>query len=93
MTRHVLLPLFDDVVVLEPVDKFVREAMRSARKGEWTDLPKLSKGEESRKRVWFVRGGLQSCEPRFPGDGGETLGIVGEPLDGEGFGEEIMYDV
>lgn len=43
MTRHVLLPLFDDVVLVEPVDKFVREAQRSAASGEWRDLPKVGK--------------------------------------------------
>jgi protein N-terminal methyltransferase len=43
VTQHVLLPLFDDVVVLEPVDKFIREAHRSASAGEWRDLPKLGK--------------------------------------------------
>lgn len=43
MTRHVLLPLFDDVIVLEPVDKFIREAYRSAGSGEWRDLPKSRK--------------------------------------------------
>lgn len=43
VTRHVLLPLFEDVVLTEPVDKFVREAHRSAGSGEWRDLPKLGK--------------------------------------------------
>ena len=39
MTRHVLLPLFDDVVLLEPVSKFINEATRAAGAGEWRDLP------------------------------------------------------
>ena len=86
------------MVLLEPVDKFVREAMRSARDGEWTDLSRSSGGKERKKRVWLVRGGLQSCEPRFPGRGGETVGVVGgsdglEAQAGpEGFGQEIVYD-
>ncbi|WWC86522.1 uncharacterized protein L201_001399 [Kwoniella dendrophila CBS 6074] len=41
VSRHVLLPLFDDVVLLEPVEKFVKEGYRSALKGEWRDLPIL----------------------------------------------------
>ncbi|WWD17619.1 hypothetical protein CI109_102060 [Kwoniella shandongensis] len=41
VTRTVLLPLFDDVVLLEPVDKFVREAYRQAATGEWRDLPRV----------------------------------------------------
>lgn len=40
VTRNVLLPLFDDVVLVEPVGKFVHEAHRSAAAGEWRDLPK-----------------------------------------------------
>jgi protein N-terminal methyltransferase len=39
VTRHVLLPLFDDVVLLEPVTNFIDEACRAARAGEWRDLP------------------------------------------------------
>lgn len=39
VTRHVLLPLFDDVVLLEPVEKFVEEARQSASSGQWRDLP------------------------------------------------------
>lgn len=42
MTRHVLLPLFDDVVLLEPVSKFINEATRAAGAGEWRDLPVVS---------------------------------------------------
>ncbi|WVR06113.1 hypothetical protein IAU60_003143 [Kwoniella sp. DSM 27419] len=41
VTRHVLLPLFDDVVLLEPVTKFVHEAYRAASAGEWRDLPRV----------------------------------------------------
>lgn len=39
VTRHTLLPLFDDVVLLEPVEKFITEATRAAGAGEWRDLP------------------------------------------------------
>ncbi|WVQ76967.1 hypothetical protein IAR50_006646 [Cryptococcus sp. DSM 104548] len=39
VTRNVLIPLFDDVVLVEPVGKFVGEAYRSASDGEWRDLP------------------------------------------------------
>ncbi|WVQ82534.1 hypothetical protein IAT38_004663 [Cryptococcus sp. DSM 104549] len=47
VTRHVLLPLFDDVVLVEPVSKFVREAYRSAAAGEWRDLPRLKLDAEA----------------------------------------------
>ena len=104
MTRHVLLPLFDDVVMLEPVGKFLAEAKRSAAHGEWKDLPEdekeeTPKGKNNRgKRVWFVKGGLQSCDPRFPIKGGENEGVVGQAR-GENSGDDhfggtsqMLYD-
>lgn len=36
-----MLPLFDDVVVTEPVEHFVAEAHRAAAAGEWRELPRL----------------------------------------------------
>jgi len=124
VTRNVLLPLFEDVILLEPVQKFVEEAYRSAREGEWRDLPSVLKKEEEGtgrskegterrkemerrledgkrgrgKRIWFVKGGLQDCEPKFPGRGGEGIGVVDEALSGGGggFGQEdgeVVYDV
>lgn len=68
MTRDVLLPLFDDVVLVEPVEKFVVEAQRQA--GEWKDV-------RNGKRVWVIQGGLQTLDPRDPPQGGQSLGVVG----------------
>lgn len=68
MTRDVLLPLFDDVVLVEPVQKFVVEAQRQA--GEWRDV-------KNGKRVWVIQGGLQTLDPANPAGGGESLGVVG----------------
>jgi protein N-terminal methyltransferase len=114
VSRETLLPLFEDVILLEPVDKFVREAYRSALDGEWKDLPKragmqvdgatAAAGSSSSKcrgkRVWFVKAGLQGCDPKHPAQVGESLGVVGEKNGGEeeeGFGGgaegEITYDV
>ena len=50
------------------------------------------------KRVWFVKAGLQGCDPVHPARGGESLGVVGTTAGGEGqkgFGGEgeITYDV
>ncbi|WVQ97289.1 hypothetical protein IAU59_004400 [Kwoniella sp. CBS 9459] len=122
VTRHVLLPLFDDVVLLEPVDKFVREAFRAASAGEWRDIPILSniasasngamseelQEENERrveeynkgrgKRVRIIKRGLQGLDPRYPGQEGEELGVVGESR-GEiasggcgSVGDEVVYD-
>ncbi|OCF32832.1 hypothetical protein I316_05468 [Kwoniella heveanensis BCC8398] len=126
VTRHVLLPLFDDVVLLEPVDKFVKEAYRAASSGEWRDVPVLSSSDSSAgsnnvngaseelqkenkrrvdeynkgrgKRVRIIKRGLQELDPRFPGQEGEELGIVGEPRGGVtsggcgNVGDEVVYD-
>ena len=89
-----LIPLFDDVVLLEPVDGFIAEARRAAGAGEWRELPagpshmsldneemrrrrdEATKGRH--KRVWFVKGGLQGCNPAYPAKGASDLGVVGE---------------
>ncbi|WRT64425.1 uncharacterized protein IL334_001357 [Kwoniella shivajii] len=55
VTRHVLLPLFDDVVLLEPVDKFIREGYRAALDGEWRDLP-ISKSQPNGNDVIELEG-------------------------------------
>lgn len=68
VTRDVLLPLFDDVVLVEPVDKFVRQA--HAQAGRWRDV-------QGGKKVWVIKGGLQTLDPARPAEGGESLGIVG----------------
>jgi len=49
VTREVLLPLFDDVVIVEPVEKFLREGMRAASAGEWRDLPSLRRSNGQTK--------------------------------------------
>lgn len=92
------------MILLEPVKKFVEEAYQTAKDGQWRDLPKrdsASAGGKVKgrgKRVWFVKAGLQGCDPKFPAEGGESLGVVGEGHVGEeeeGFGGEgeITYDV
>ncbi|WWC58892.1 uncharacterized protein I303_101437 [Kwoniella dejecticola CBS 10117] len=76
VTRHVLLPLFDDVVLLEPVDKFVREGYRAASSGEWRDLPSLTaEGDddamkEQKRRLdeqqkWITEGNGKGKRVRF----------------------------
>lgn len=116
VTNNVLLPLFDDVVLVEPVPKFVGEAVQHAKAGQWRDLPSSSaeKADEKNglmggddrsprrgKRVWFVKGGLQGLDPRFPTRRGDDLGVVSSgDIEGEsdGFGdptraEGVCYDV
>ncbi|KAL1408882.1 hypothetical protein Q8F55_005696 [Vanrija albida] len=40
VSNKVLLPLFDDVVLAEPVKHFLDEAERAASAGEWRELPR-----------------------------------------------------
>jgi protein N-terminal methyltransferase len=85
VTRDVLLPLFDDVVLTEPVDKFVREARKSAE--GWRDI--ATRRGEGGKKVWIIKEGLQKLDPARPADQGESLGVVG----GDGKVFEGVYDV
>lgn len=75
VTRDVLLPLFDDVVLTEPVDKFVREARKGAE--GWKDITKSRNRGEGGKRVWVIKEGLQGLDPARPAESGESLGVVG----------------
>lgn len=64
VTNTVLLPLFDDVVVAEPVEHFVEEAYRAAVVGEWREMPRLvgkirdeAEAKENDRRVAEFRKG------------------------------------
>lgn len=41
VTNTVLFPLFDDVVLAEPVAHFISEAHRAAAAGEWREIPRI----------------------------------------------------
>lgn len=57
--------MFDDVVMLEPVQKFVDEAKRSCREGKWKGIEPASASEpaNSTKSVTFMTGPLQDFDP------------------------------
>ena len=109
VTANVLLPLFEDVVLVEPVDKFIRQGYTNATNGLWPHLSSgpVSLGDDDMsgastdrgKRVWFLRGGLQDLDPARPQAKAVELGVVGKSAGGEpaeGFGKpdgEVMYDV
>jgi protein N-terminal methyltransferase len=69
VTRHVLLPLFDDVVLLEPVAKFVSEAHRAAAAGEWRDLPRAGKQPETEEGTEQWKEGQRRVEESQAGRG------------------------
>jgi protein N-terminal methyltransferase len=86
VTSDVLLHLVQDVVLLEPVESFVQEALRrataSARPGAPgapADEPRWKGLASGEKSVTLVRGTLQAFDPArpFAGDGTTVLARVG----------------
>ena len=74
VTSTVLLHLIQDVVLLEPVDHFVQEALArvsapSHMKGDWKGI------DDNARSVIVVQGTLQEFDPRRPVSGSEN-GIV-----------------
>ncbi|KAH8116916.1 methyltransferase domain-containing protein [Phellopilus nigrolimitatus] len=90
VTSTVLLHLIEDVVLLEPVEHFVREAFRrvSASKrdkyaGEWKGV------KDAQKSVTVVQGTLQDFDPRVSPESAKTtvLGRLGySPPEGKSDG-------
>lgn len=82
MTSNVLLPLVQDVVLLEPTPSFISEAIRLS--ASWRGIPDASKS------VTFIQGTLQDFDPRSslplppspdsPSIALENLGRVGYQL-------------
>ncbi|KAG8988739.1 hypothetical protein FRB93_003981 [Tulasnella sp. JGI-2019a] len=72
VTSDVLLHQFDDVVMLEPVSKFVDEAKRVCEAGKWKGITK----DSSTKSVTFLTRALQSFDPVKSAmeQGGERVG-------------------
>ena len=68
---------------MNKTDKEMKRRLDEARKGRG-------------KRIWFVKGGLQGCDPIEPAAGAEDLGVIGENHVGisEGFGGKgvVAYD-
>ncbi|TDL24765.1 hypothetical protein BD410DRAFT_60326 [Rickenella mellea] len=96
VTSSVLLHLVQDVVLVEPVDNFVREALARASatehlSGEWKGLL------DKRKSVTVLQGTLQDFDPSKPitGSNATLLGRVGySPPDSEHQAEdESGFDV
>ncbi|KIP09529.1 hypothetical protein PHLGIDRAFT_102746 [Phlebiopsis gigantea 11061_1 CR5-6] len=83
VTCDVLLHLVSDVLLLEPVEKFVQEAFRRGRASEYGTLVEDSvrsrwKGvQRKEKSVTVVQGTLQAFDLLSPLKGGKLLGRVG----------------
>lgn len=96
VTSTVLLPLFDDVVVAEPVEHFLAEAERAATAGEWREIPRFAKirdeeeAKENNRRIaeWNKGRGKRAFFVRAglqdinPAELGEGT-LIGEAREGE----------
>jgi protein N-terminal methyltransferase len=68
VTKSVLLPLFDDVVLVEPVEKFLKTAYEECLQYQASseNLPILQQWKgmsDNTKSVTFIQGGLQNFDP------------------------------
>ncbi|KAF8509260.1 AdoMet dependent proline di-methyltransferase-domain-containing protein [Gautieria morchelliformis] len=92
VTQTVLLHLFSDVVLLEPVEKFVREAFQNCQDSLGaTELPALKRWKgvsDKSKSVTFLQGALQQFDPIHPENNTIGLGRLG--FDG---GTDTVFDV
>ncbi|KAH8107044.1 alpha-N-methyltransferase NTM1 [Cristinia sonorae] len=82
VTSDVLLHLVHDVVLVEPVDSFVQEAVKRGQEsaeGRTSDPSlKVWKGiQDKNKSVMFYKGTLQAFDPAHPTNGTTPLGRVG----------------
>ncbi|KAF8522252.1 DUF858-domain-containing protein [Hysterangium stoloniferum] len=92
-TQSVLLHLFDDVVLVEPVEKFIKTAYKYCRESQ-TSPKNLRFSEEwrgmsdSTKSVTFIQSGLQNFDPMQIEGNTSCIGRVGY----QG-GTSAVYDV
>ncbi|KDQ60941.1 hypothetical protein JAAARDRAFT_567941 [Jaapia argillacea MUCL 33604] len=79
VTSDVLLHLFSDVVLVEPVEPFVTEAFnRGQASASGPDIKRRWKGiQEKTKSVTFIQSTLQSFDPSAPQQSTKVLGRVG----------------
>ena len=95
MTADVLLYLVSDVVLLEPVDNFVQEALACARASADERPPRLRwKGiADKSKSVTLLQGTLQAFDPAFPQSHAKRLDRLGyEPeTDDENSGFDVIW--
>ncbi|KAJ7452345.1 alpha-N-methyltransferase NTM1 [Mycena galericulata] len=67
VTADVLLHLVSDVVLLEPVDNFIQEALARGRASTAAKAPRPWRGlADASKSVTFLRGTLQDFDPARP---------------------------
>jgi protein N-terminal methyltransferase len=80
VTSDTLLPLIDDVILLEPVEIFIREAAARGTAAEAGGSPAWRGISTREKSVTFVQGTLQGVDPAAPAAHGTVLARVGAPI-------------
>lgn len=73
VTANVLLPLVDEVDLVEPAEHFLKEALRAAEAKEWKAL---QRDNAIGKQLRFYKQGLQGFTPERP-DSNTCIGFVG----------------
>ena len=97
VTQTVLLHLVSDVVLLEPVEKFIQEAFQNCqasldKKSHETPLSNRWKGiSDKSKSVTFLQGALQQFDPSHPERGVKRLGRLGYLDQQEGTNFDVIW--
>jgi hypothetical protein len=76
VSAHTLLPLIDEVHLVEPVEHYIKEAHRAASSGEWKSL-KDARADGQAKACTFYEASLQEYDPSNP-QASKSVGSVGE---------------
>jgi len=63
VSESVLVPLLEEIDLVEPADHFIREAHRAASAGEWRSLEKIKQDGQSSRHLRFYKKGLQDYHP------------------------------
>lgn len=91
VTSTVLLHLVDDVVMVEPISKYVEEAVSLASKGKWKEMDSATEGTKS---VTFLTGPLQRFDPSKPNnEQGFEFKVQRLGFQGSSDAEETGYDI
>lgn len=75
VTANTLLPLVDEVHLVEPVEHYIKEAYRAASNGDWKSL-KNARSDGQPKACTFYEASLQSFDPLIP-QNSRSMGSVG----------------
>lgn len=95
VTSTVLLHLVQDVILLEPVEIFIREAFtagQASASGSTENGPRWKGIKEGTKSVTFLQGTLQSFDPSSPSTTSTLFGRVGYSPSESSFSESDVAE-